>query len=114
VATIGGRAVTVHWSCTAREPAASAVAFDPSALRFPLELRAWRSGDRIPFEHGSKRLKKLFAERRIERGDRTRTPVLAEAGGRVLWVVGVRRAAGAEPSPGGPVFQITVANGEPS
>ena len=114
VATIGGRAVTVHWSCTARESAASAAAFDPSALRFPLELRAWRSGDRIPFEHGSKRLKKLFGERRIERADRSRTPVLAEAGGRVLWVVGVRRAAGAEPDPGGPVFQITVANGEPS
>jgi tRNA(Ile)-lysidine synthase len=114
VATIGGRAVTVHWSCTAREQAAPAVAFDPAALRFPLELRAWRSGDRIPFEHGSKRLKRLFAERRIDRDDRTRTPVLAEAGGRVLWVVGVRRAAGAEPVPGGPVFQVTVANGEPS
>lgn len=114
VATIGGRAVAVHWSCTAREPAASAVAFDPSAVRFPLELRAWRSGDRIPFEHGSKRLKRVFAERRIDREERSRTPVLAEVDGRVLWVAGVRRASGAEPIPGGPVFQITVANGEPS
>lgn len=114
VAMIGGRAVTVHWSCTAREQTAPAVTFDPSALRFPLELRAWRSGDRIPFEHGSKRLKQLFAERRIDREERRRTPVLAEVDGRVLWVVGLRRAAGTEPVPGGPVFQVTVVNGEPS
>jgi tRNA(Ile)-lysidine synthase len=114
VATIGGRALTIDWSCAAREPAAPAASFDPAALRFPLELRAWRPGDRVVFAYGSKKLKKLFAERRIARDDRARTPVLADADGRVLWVVGVTRAAGAEPAEGGPVFQITVANGERS
>jgi tRNA(Ile)-lysidine synthase len=112
-ATIGGRTHAVAWSCAAREPAAPAASFDPAALRFPLELRAWRPGDRIAFAYGSKKLKKLFVERRIAREERARTPVLADADGRVLWVVGVARAQGAAPA-GGPVFQITVVNGERS
>jgi tRNA(Ile)-lysidine synthetase-like protein len=85
-------------------------AFDPAALAFPLELRAWRPGDRIRLAYGAKKLKKLFAERRIGRSARESVPVVAEQGGagRVLWVAGVARAACARAREGGPAWHITV------
>jgi tRNA(Ile)-lysidine synthase len=108
---IGGRRFDVAWSNTSAsdEPAE---AFDPTTLRFPLELRSWRPGDRIRLAYGSKKLKKLFAERRVARGSRSRIPVLVDSGDRVVWVVGVTRAMGMEPEPGGQGFRIRVANGE--
>jgi len=102
----GDRRLHFNWSTRTREleddvgePVNSA-AFDPAALRFPLVIRGWRPGDRIQLHYGTKKLKKLFAEHRIGRDDRKRIPILAEEGGRVLWVVGIARAAIAEPEPG--------------
>jgi tRNA(Ile)-lysidine synthase len=109
-AVIGGRRLTVRW--TVGRDGAAMEAFDPAALRFPLELRGWRPGDRIALPYGSKKLKKLFVERRLGRAERARTPILAEVGGRVLWVVGVARAAVAEPGAAGPPFRITVMDAE--
>jgi tRNA(Ile)-lysidine synthase len=66
-------------------------------LRFPLELRAWRPGDRIRLPYGTKKLKKLFVEQRIARAERARVPLLVDADNRVLWVRGVARAAPVRP-----------------
>ena len=84
--------------------------FDATALAFPLELRGWRPGDRIVLDYGAKKLKKLFAERRIGRSARASVPVLAEQGpgGRVLWVAGVAHAACARARVGRPAWHITV------
>jgi tRNA(Ile)-lysidine synthase len=109
-AVIGGRRLTVRWRVGG--DGATMEAFDPAALRFPLEVRGWRPGDRIALPYGSKKLKKLFVERRLGRAERARTPILAEVGGRVLWVVGVARAAVAEPGAAGPPFRITVMDAE--
>jgi len=49
---------------------------------------------------GSKKLVKLMAEARLPRRERTRTPVLADAGGRVLWVPGLARSVDAGPATG--------------
>ena len=86
--------------------------FDPLALRFPLELRGWRPGDRIRLPYGRKKLKELFRERRIGRDARARAPVLQDADGAVLWVAGVARAATALPGSGRDVFQISVVDGD--
>jgi tRNA(Ile)-lysidine synthase len=110
-AQIGGRRVTVEWSLANGTDGVGA-AFDPAALQFPLELRAWRPGDRVRTSQGTKKLKKLFVERRLPRSERRRTPVLAQVDGRILWVVGVVRARGAEPVPGSPVFQIRVTDAD--
>ena len=88
--------------------------FDPAALRFPLELRGWRPGDRIRLRYGSKKLKELFRERRIGRTARAQVPVLLDAGGRVLWIVGVARAHDAPLPADGHVFRISVADGDTS
>ena len=106
-AVIGGRGLRVHWSL---EPGGGE-SFDPGSLRFPLELREWRPGDRIRLASGTKKLKKLFVERRVPKPERRRIPVLAERNGIVLWIADVARAAGLEPTPGGPVFRIVMRDG---
>lgn len=89
-ATIGGRVVRVAWGAEA-EPGAGITVPEPS---FPLTVRGWRPGDRIRFAYGTKKLAKLFAEKRMGRRARRRTPVVVDAAGRVLWVAGVARAVG--------------------
>ncbi|MCI0436661.1 MAG: tRNA lysidine(34) synthetase TilS [Gemmatimonadetes bacterium] len=110
-ASIGGRRLRVEWSLT-DAPAAGALAFDPTAIRFPLELRAWRAGDRIRLRPGTRKLKKLFNERRVPRSERDRTPVLVQADGQVLAVAGLARAAGTEPAPDRPVFQVVMTDAD--
>jgi len=109
-AVIGGRTVRAAWSSHATS-APLTIAFDPAALRFPLELRAWRAGDRIRVDAGTRKLKKLFGERRIPRYSRSRVPVLAQADGSIVWVAGMARAAGTEPETGGRVFHMRVFDG---
>ncbi|MBR9988313.1 MAG: tRNA lysidine(34) synthetase TilS, partial [Gemmatimonadetes bacterium] len=86
--------------------------FDPSLLRFPLVLRGWQAGDRIRFVYGSKKLKRLFQERRVGRGRRASLPVLADSDGAVLWVVGVARSSAAPVDAAGSALEITVMDGD--
>jgi tRNA(Ile)-lysidine synthetase-like protein len=115
VARIAGRRFRAEWSLTAGATEASmdtAIRCDPNPLRFPLELRAWQPGDRIRLAGGTKKLKKLFAERQVPRPERSRLPLLADAGGRVLWIAGVAAAALTEPEPGRAGFQIRVTDAD--
>jgi tRNA(Ile)-lysidine synthase len=98
----------ILWMLDGAGESASGAAFDPAELRFPLEVRGWRPGDRIQLSYGTKKLKKLFAEHRVGRRDRERIPIVAEAEGRVLWVVGIARATGLEPEAGGPRFHLMI------
>jgi tRNA(Ile)-lysidine synthase len=68
---------------------------------WPLEVRSWLPGDRIRLRGGSRKLKRLFGDRRIPLSERGRIPVLSDAEGRVLWVRGVAKASLAEPSSDG-------------
>lgn len=110
--TAGGQRYVASWAPASVDAgAASTASFDPSSLRFPLALRAWRPGDRIRLPYGSKKLKKLFQERRIGRSRRGRVPVLSDAVGTVLWAVGVARSVAAPPTQGA-AFTITVGDGD--
>ena len=105
----GGQKYAARWTPAGQGARAGhAASFDPSSLRFPLELRAWRAGDRIRLAYGSKKLKRLFQERRIGRGRRAALPVLSDSDGAVLWVVGVARSSDAPPPAAEPAFEITV------
>ncbi len=110
-ASIGGAGYEVRWSLGAGRSDAHSVAIDPAAVSFPLQLRSWRPGDRIRLPYGSKKLKKLFLERRLDRGRRGIVPVLAEQDGNVLWVSGMARSASAQPLPDQPALRITVRDG---
>lgn len=113
---VGGRRFEAEWrpaAGSAEEPpdeGAWRVALDPAALAFPLRLRGWSPGDRMATPGGTKSLKKLFLERRVRRGERSRLPVLLDAGGRVLWVGGLGRAVSIRPRPGGDSMILTVTN----
>jgi len=112
-ACIGGEWFDVSWGPLPPAAAGGDCAiFDPSTLRFPLLLRGWRPGDRIRLGYGTKKLKKLFAERRVARSRRHTVPVLAEQAGSpgVLWVPGVAQAAPA--GAGRERWHIRVSHGE--
>lgn len=88
-AEIGGRSVDVGWG-----PGPGAGGIVVPAPSFPLTVRSWQPGDRIRLGYGTKKLTKLFAEARLDRRARRRTPLVVDADGQVLWVVGVARAEG--------------------
>lgn len=105
---LGGRRYAVLWGAEAPADAEASAAFHLEELEFPLVLRAWRPGDRMVRAPGSRKLKRLFSDRRVPRSERTRVPVLADARGRVLWVAGVERSVLALPRQGGPTFRVAV------
>ena len=97
ITVIGGQSYKVHWcagdprSATCeRLPGDST--FSAANVQFPLTIRSWQPGDRILLSYGTKKLKKLFAEKRLERADRHRVPVLVDAGNQVLWIAGIAQA----------------------
>jgi tRNA(Ile)-lysidine synthase len=93
---LGGRKVRLNWTLG-------------EDFRFPLEVRGWRPGDRIRLPYGTKKLKKLFAEQRIPRAERSRIPLLIDSDETVLWVRGVACAADV-PSADDADFQILVSD----
>lgn len=105
IACVGGRRFSVRWWIGAGEEGES---FDIGALSFPLEVRGWRPGDRITLSYGTKKLKKLFAEKRIGVAERARTAVLADAEGRILWIPGVARSEVGRHRPGHPRMTVFV------
>jgi tRNA(Ile)-lysidine synthase len=95
--SVPGRARFGDWELIARlqdgpvEPAGPELAtLDAAALGSQIEVRAWRSGDRIrPLGlGGSKSLQDLFTDTGVPRSERGSVPVVT-AGGKVAWVAGV-------------------------
>jgi tRNA(Ile)-lysidine synthase len=106
-AVIGGQRWRVAWTTSPAEKN-DVASFNCSALRFPLELRGWRAGDRVRLAYGTKKLKKLFAEARIPFNERAAVPILVDADGRVCWVVGVARSVDAPAGQDAPSLTVTV------
>jgi tRNA(Ile)-lysidine synthetase-like protein len=94
---IGNRTYEVVWGEVVGADAGATESFSVADLRFPLRLRARAPGDRIRLAYGSKKLKKLYAEGRIAKGERRSIPVLVDGVGRVLWVPGLARSVLAVP-----------------
>ena len=70
--------------------AASAAVVAVPAAR-PLVVRSWRFGDRYrpPGLGGrGRKLQDLFVDRKLPRAERTRVPIVVDAEGRVVWVIG--------------------------
>jgi tRNA(Ile)-lysidine synthase len=88
--------------------------FDPGTLRFPLELRGWRPGDRTRTPGGGRKLKKLFGELRVPIGERHALPLLVDATGLILWIPGRHRVPGASAGPSGEAWTMGVADGDPT
>lgn len=109
---VGGRRMRAEWASGAAPSASWVERFSPAQACFPLLLRGWTPGDRIRMSYGSKKLKKLFGEARVPRGERSRTPVLVDARDRVLWIPGVARSTRAEPAEGEEPFFIGISDAD--
>ncbi len=66
------------------------VYLDTSAVGPELLVRPWRHGDRFsPLGlRGSKKVHDFFVDRKIPRWERSHTPLVTDAAGRILWIVG--------------------------
>lgn len=114
--TLAGREFHVRWSRTSERTAGGfdeegedSYSLQEKDARWPIEVRGWMPGDRIRLKSGSRKLKRLFGDRRIPLSERSRIPVLSDAEGRVLWVW--RVAKGSPParrSDGGAGFTIEI------
>jgi len=68
--------------------------FDAGRVALPLRVRTWRDGDRIEIAKGkSKKLQDVFVDAHVPRDERRGVPLVVDAEGRLLWVVGLRRDA---------------------
>jgi tRNA(Ile)-lysidine synthase len=67
--------------------------FDLDKLDFPLVIRYFKPGDRInPYGmRGTKKVKKLFIDKKIPLDQRPKIPILAN-GESILWIAGIRRS----------------------
>jgi len=81
---------------------------DQDRLHFPLTWRRWRPGDRIRLSYGTKKAAKLFAEARIPADRRRSWPVLADAGGSLLWIPGVAVAECSGSTEDGNAFTLAI------
>ncbi len=93
VVLIGGRDWSVTWSLDQGPITPWVERFSVSGLEFPVTLRGWSSGDRMKRSYGSKKLKKIFGEKRVAMEERSRVPVVVDGKDRVLWVPGVARSS---------------------
>ena len=90
---IGGYDWSVTWTLGLGPVSQWVERFSVSGLEFPVTLRGWRSGDRMKHSYGSKKLKKIFGEKRVGLGERSRAPVVVDGKERVLWIPGVARSS---------------------
>jgi tRNA(Ile)-lysidine synthase len=80
----------VDWPLAERETKRETEALDAHLLRAPLILRSWRPGDAYR-PHGrrhTRKLKQMFAARRVPSRQRAGWPVL-ESGGQIVWSRGM-------------------------
>jgi tRNA(Ile)-lysidine synthase len=78
------------------------VLLNATAAPAPFAVRGREPGDRLrPVGlGGTKTLQDLFVDRKVPRVDRDRTPVVVDAAGRIVWVVGLALAEAAAASDG--------------
>jgi tRNA(Ile)-lysidine synthase len=112
---LGGRHYRVFWSHVSSPPEPHdphwRAGFDPGSLTYPLHLRSWSPGDRIRLHAGSRRLKRLFGDRRVPRTERSRIPLLVGADGVVHWVAGVVQSPESQARPGQDALFIALVHG---
>jgi tRNA(Ile)-lysidine synthase len=64
----------------------------------------------MKYSYGSKKLKKIFGEKRVALEDRTQVPVVVDAKERVLWIPGVARSSLLLPGAEDDVLMLSVSS----
>lgn len=126
--TLGGRRLRVCWApghlvpegpgSGPRSPGTAeggfrwSESFSTENAFLPLLVRSWLPGDRVGLPYGTKKLKKLFAERGIPVLERPRQPVVVSGEGEVLWIPGVARSTSAAAHRGGSALSMGVGDAD--
>ncbi len=66
---------------------------DASAVRFPLTVRKWQSGDAfmpLGMDGRQKKVQDLLTDRKLSRFDKEAVWILENGDGRIIWVIGLR------------------------
>lgn len=88
-----GRILSAQLSMEPSGESALAAEFLWSEIDRPLRVRNWRAGDSFAPQGmvGTKKIKRLFGDRKVELEERSRVPLLV-SGEQILWLAGVRRS----------------------
>lgn len=96
-----------QWCLTEGEPFSipstlQEVVLDADRLDFPVQVRPWRTGDRMrPLGlGGSKLVSDILIDAKVPRQEKDRTCVLVDGSGAIVWLVGHRIADGYQVGPG--------------
>ena len=94
-----GRALEVEEGKHPAVPPTDAAIFDATRIAQPLQVRAWRPGDRMRPRggRGSRKLSDLLVDAKIPRDQRPELPVLVAADGTILFVAGLRPSEAGRP-----------------
>lgn len=89
-----GSSVELAFSPKARGETLYCVELDGAEVKWPLYVRENRPGDRLKCVgmSGSKKLKAVFAEARLEAEARKSVPLLCNHEDEIIWVMGIRRS----------------------
>ncbi|MGI9625469.1 MAG: tRNA lysidine(34) synthetase TilS [Longimicrobiales bacterium] len=86
---VGRGFVEVGWGSQPLEDFPYRTSFPRSRVSLPLTVRPWQAGDRVRMTYGTKKVKKILAEKRVPHTERAQLPVVANSEGVVVWVPGV-------------------------
>lgn len=88
----GSRIIATYTSIKEKEsPSTFYLASDE--LNFPLHVRTRKNGDRMTWKglEGTKKLKDIFIDSKVPLEKRKTWPILTDASGQILWLVGLRK-----------------------
>ena len=64
-------------------------------IKLPIIVRNRRNGDKIKIKNlnGSKKIKDIFIDEKIDINDRDKWPIVCDSDGTILWVPGVKKSS---------------------
>jgi len=105
-----GRVLVVATTARAAAPEAT---MNAARVPFPLTVRTARAGDRIAIGPGrSRKVARVLMDAKIPRRERAQVPLLVSDDGRILLIVGIRRAYGLRVDPGERALHVRVGPAE--
>ena len=63
-----------------------------NVIELPFYIRPWKYGDEIKMQFGTKKLSRLFIDKKIPKDIRDTIPVITDKNGNILWVYGLAKS----------------------
>jgi tRNA(Ile)-lysidine synthetase-like protein len=63
-----------------------------NSLELPFYIRPWKNGDEIKLQFGTKKLSRLFIDKKVPKDIRGEIPVITDKNNNILWVYGIAKS----------------------